>query len=213
MLPWVLTLLCSTFVTLDDKTFSWDFEDAAPGLLPKGWVVARTGEGKGSAWQVAEDQTAPRGSKTLVQTAESPSPMFNLCVVEDSKFQDGTLSVSFKALKGKTDQGGGIFWRYLDANNYYVARYNPLENNYRLYHVVGGKRTQFGGKEGLKAPAGEWHTLKVDVRDDSFTCYLNGKVEIESRDGTFTKPGKVGLWTKADAQTAFDGFEVVNVSK
>ena len=38
---------------------------------------------------------------------------------------------------------------------------NPLEDNYRLYHVVAGKRVQFGGKEGVKVPVGTWHTLKV----------------------------------------------------
>ena len=34
------------------------------------------------------------------------------------------------------DQGGGPVWRYQDANNYYIARMNPLEDNYRVYKVV-----------------------------------------------------------------------------
>ena len=29
--------------------------------------------------------------------------------------------MAFKAMKGKDDQGGGIVWRYQDANNYYIA--------------------------------------------------------------------------------------------
>jgi hypothetical protein len=29
---------------------------------------------------------------------------------------------------------------------------------------------------------------------------------LEGKDDTFTKAGKVGLWTKADAQTHFDEF-------
>ncbi len=121
---------------------------------------------------------------------------------------DVEVTVAFKANEGQKDQGGGIAWRYQDENNYYVARFNPLEDNYRLYRVVTGKRTQFGAKEGLKAKAGEWHTLAVKMVGDKITCSLNGKAEIEATDKTFEKDGKVGLWTKADARTSFDNVQI-----
>ncbi len=191
----------------EPKAVKQDFEGATVGSVPKGWTAAKTGTGEGSAWAVTEDKTAPKGPKVLAQTAESPGPMFNLCVADDTSFKDVEVTVAFKAVKGKKDQGGGIVWRYADANNYYVARFNPLEDNYRLYHVVDGKRTQFGGKEELKAKAGEWHTLTVKMVGDKITCSLNGKIEIEAKDTTLTKAGKVGLWTKADAQTYFDDFQ------
>src|SRR4051794_6159528 len=120
----------------EPKAVKHDFEGTKVGDMPKGWTVAKTGTGEGSVWKVAEDKTAPNGSKVLAQTAESPNAMFNLCVVNDSAFQDVEISVSFKAIKGKNDQGGGIVWRYKDEKNYYVARFNPLEDNYRLYHIV-----------------------------------------------------------------------------
>jgi hypothetical protein len=85
---------------------------------------------------------------------------------------------------------------------------NPLEDNYRLYHVVAGKRTQIAGKEGIKIPAGEWHSLKIEMQGDKIECYLDGKKEIEFKDSTIDKPGKVGLWSKADAQSHFDQFAV-----
>ena len=69
------------------------------------------------------------------------------------------VSVAFKAVEGKIDQGGGIVWRYQDANNYYIARYNPLEDNYRLYKVIAGKRTQLATRGRAEVPAGKWHTL------------------------------------------------------
>src|SRR5207247_8013864 len=106
----------------------------------------------------------------------------NLCVADANSFKYVEASVAFQAVKGSKDQGGGIVWRYIDANNYYVARYNPLEDNYRLYHVVAGKRTQFGGKEKLKVKEGQWHTLKIKMVGDAITCWLNGKVEIEAKD-------------------------------
>ena len=122
--------------------------------------------------------------------------------------KDVEVTVEFKAMAGKKDQGGGIIWRYQDANNYYLARMNPLEDNYRFYKVVAGKRTQLAGEEDIKVPAKEWHTLKIKMAGEKVECYLDGKKEIEATDATFTKAGQVGLWTKADAQTYFDGFQV-----
>lgn len=209
----VLLMVTGVVVAEEPKAMKTDFEGATVGSVPKGWTVAKTGTGEGSVWKIAEDKTAPKGPKVLAQTAESPGPMFNLCVADDTNFKDVEASVAFKAVKGKKDQGGGIVWRYADANNYYIARFNPLEDNFRLYHVVAGKRTQFGGKEELKAKAGEWHTLTIKMVGDAITCSLNGKVEIEAKDATYTKPGKVGLWTKADAQTYFDDLQAKELTK
>jgi len=118
------------------------------------------------------------------------------------------VMVAFKAVRGKKDQGGGIVWRYKDANNYYIACINPLEDNYRVYKVVDGKRTQLQTKERLKVPAGEWHDLKIKTKGDRIECFLDGKKELDTKDGTFTDAGKIGLWTKADAQTEFDDLRV-----
>ncbi len=179
------------------------------GKLPKDWKADKTGKGEGSVWRVIAYDTSP--SKTgcaLAQTADGPRRMFNLCVLEKSKYGDVEVKVAFKALKGKIDQGGGIVWRYQDANNYYVARMNPLEDNYRFYKVVNGKRTQLATQEGLKVPAGEWHTLEIECIGNKIECELDDKVILKLEDNTFAKPGKVGLWTKADAVTAFAGFTV-----
>lgn len=207
----LLFVFLGTISAQESKEMKADFEGDAVGTAPKGWTVTKTGTGEGSVWKIAEDPTAPKGSKVLAQTAESPGPMFNLCVADRTSFKDVDASVAFKAVKGSSDQGGGIVWRYIDANNYYVARYNPLEDNYRLYHVVAGKRTQFGGKEKLKVKEGEWHTLNIKMIGEKITCSLNGKVEIEASDKTHTQSGQVGLWTKADAQTYFDDFRASEV--
>ena len=84
---------------------------------------------------------------------------------------------------------------------------NPLENNFRLYKVVDGKRTQLGSVD-VKAPAGKWHTLRIVQEGNSIQCYLNDKLELESKDETFNQPGKIGFWTKADAQTHFADLKV-----
>jgi hypothetical protein len=205
----VLALLGATALAADDKTRSFAFKKDEVGKVPAGWTAEKTGKGEGSVWKVVADDTAP--SKTglaLAQTAESPGSLFNLCVANDTNYKDVEVSVAFKALKGKNDQGGGLVWRYQDANNYYIARMNPLEDNYRLYKVVAGKRIQLAGKEDVKVPTGEWHTLKIEQKGDEIECYLDGKELLKAKDDTFQKAGKVGLWTKSDAQTAFDNFGV-----
>ena len=62
-------------------------------------------------------------------------------------------------------------------------------------------------KEEVKVPAGEWHKLTVKTTGDQIVCYLDGKKALEAKDDAFQKAGKVGLWTKADAQTNFDDFQ------
>ena len=191
----------------DAKTFCFVGSDA--GELPKGWTADKTGRGEKSVWRVVADSTSP--SKTgyaLAQTSKSPGRVFNLCVLDDSNYRDVEVKVSFKAMKGEEDQGGGIVWRYQDANNYYVARMNPLEDNYRFYKVVDGRRSQLATKEGLKVPVGEWHTLEIECVGNKVECELDGEDILEIEDDTFKKSGKVGLWTKADAQTYFDNFVV-----
>ena len=191
-------------------TFSKD----SAGKVPAGWKVDKTGKGEGSNWSVVADDTAPgKTGFALMQTAESPTAMFNLCVLEDSRFLDGEVEVAFKAVKGDHDQGGGIVWRYQDANNYYIARMNPLEDNLRLYKVVDGKRIQLATDDKVKAAAGTWHTLKIKHTGKQIAVYFDGKKLLEASDEAFAKAGKVGLWTKADAQTRFDVLVVRAASK
>jgi hypothetical protein len=41
-----------------------------------------------------------------------------------------------------------------------------------------------------------------------FEVYFNGTKLYEVEDQTFTQPGKVGVWTKADSLTHFDDLSV-----
>jgi hypothetical protein len=204
-----VALLGTAVATAEEKAMTLKFDKGDVGKVPAGWKADKTGKGEGSIWKVVADETTP--SKTgyaLAQTAESPSVLFNLCVADDTNYKDVEVSVSFKAMRGKRDQGGGIVWRYQDHNNYLLARMNPLEDNYRFYKVVAGTRTQLATKEDLKVPAGEWHVLKIKQKDDAVECYLDGKKELEAKCDAIEKAGKVGLWTKADAQTYFDNLTI-----
>ena len=99
----------------------------------------------------------------------------------------------------------GLVWRAKDANNYYIARANALENNVTIYHTVNGRRTE--KKRVATSVAGSiWHSLRVDFAGGHFIVTLDGKNALEWDDDTFKEAGKVGAWTKADSVTLFDDF-------
>jgi hypothetical protein len=204
-------LIASAFLPAagdEARTFTFGRDDL--GKLPKGWKADHTGKGEGSVWKVVADDTAPsKSGYALAQTAEGPDAFFNLCVAEDTKYAGLELSVEFKAVKGKEDQGGGVVWRYKDADNYYTCRMNPLEDNFRVYKVVGGRRRQLATtKNDVKVPAGEWHKITVTMKGDIIECFLDGQKQLDAKDDTFKEAGKIGLWSKADARTHFDNLTV-----
>ncbi len=210
----VVLLLGAALAAGEEKKPLFQLGKSDEGRLPAGWKAAKTGKGEGSVWKVVADETAPsKSGYVLAQTAEGPSSLFNVCVAEDTKYKDVELSVAFKAVAGKKDQGGGFVWRYQDNDNYYLCRLNPLEDNYRVYKVVNGKRSAEFQDETVKVPLNEWHTLKAKMVGDHIECFLDGKKILDVKDSSITEVGKVGLWTKADAQTHFDQFTVKDPRK
>ena len=177
--------------------------------MPAGWKAGYTDPAEGKAvWAVSEDPTAPSPPYVLSLTkTESAARIFNLAIAEKPAFKDVDLSVKIKANSGKEDQGGGLVWRYKDENNYYICRVNPLENNYRVYKVVEGKRTQLQSAD-ANTETGKWHTLRAVMTGNQITCYVDGKKVLEATDDTFKDAGRVGLWTKADAASSFDNLVV-----
>jgi hypothetical protein len=98
-----------------------------------------------------------------------------------------------------------VIWRCKDANNYYIARANALEDNVTIYHTINGKRTE-KKRVNMKVSPNQWHTLRVDFQGNQFKVSFNGQSALDWQDDTFKDAGKVGLWTKADSVTAFDDF-------
>jgi hypothetical protein len=176
----------------------WSFKDETEGKLPRGFKE-EVGE-----WKLVTTD----GEKVLAQQAKNSNATFNLVfVTEISQVKDVDLSVKIKVVAGETDQGGGLVWRGSDKSNYYLVRFNPLEDNYRLYKVQNGKRALLLDAD-VKAAAG-WHTLRVTMKGDQIVTYFDGKKYHEYKDSTFTEKGMVGLWSKADAQTYFDDLTIL----
>ena len=187
---------------------SWNYDGS--NRLPAGWKVEGTNQkGPLATWQIVSDKSAPSGENTLMMVAPNHDSggTFNLCWTGGVQFLDGTIEVNFKALKGEEDQGGGVIWRAQDKDNYYIARFNPLEDNFRVYSVHEGDRRTLASAK-IAFPAGKWHSLKIVQQGNRFQGYLNGKEILEGQSDLFPRSGGVGLWTKADAVTAFDNFSV-----
>jgi hypothetical protein len=178
-----------------------NFDDATPGGAPGGWTATKTGTGE-PKWAVVADDTAPSKPNVLKQSGEATYPV---CIKDATSIKDGFVEVKFKPVSGKEDQAGGLIWRCKDADNYYIARANALEDNVTIYHTIKGKRASFKNTN-TKVASGAWHTLRVDFEDNKFTVTFDGNKVIEATDDSFTEAGKVGLWTKADSVTLFDDF-------
>jgi hypothetical protein len=128
-----------------------------------------------------------------------------VCIKGDTSVKDGYVEVKFKPISGREDQAGGLIWRAKDANNYYIARANALENNVAIYDTVNGRRTE-RTRTRMTVTGNQWHTLRVDFQGDLFTVTLDGKRALDWSDATFKDAGNVGVWTKADSVTLFDDF-------
>jgi hypothetical protein len=208
----VLILLTGTAMSAQKRTF--DFERDAVGQPPKGFQFAHTAKtGAPGRWVVQQDG----GAKCLAQTdPDRTRSRFPMAVVTDVNAADVDLSVRFKPISGRVDQAAGLVWHYQDEDNYYIARANALEGNVVTYKVQQGKRTDLpvkgeGRTYGKKAnvPSQQWGTLRIVANGPRIEVYVNGSKLYEVEDTTFTSPGKVGVWTKADSVTCFDDLTVV----
>jgi hypothetical protein len=188
----LLGLVVAGLVAAGEDLRTWTFEMDEPGTIAKGFT------NEVGKWEVV----ATKEGRVLAQKAENPDATFNVTLVSGTSTRDLDLSVRLKPVAGKEDQGGGLVWRAKDARNYYIARYNPLEDNFRVYKVVDGKRTMF---QDAKAPKSDgWRSIRVVMKDDHIECYLDGTKLLDVQDATFPEAGRVGLWSKADAQSYFD---------
>ena len=175
---------------------------AAEAQMQDGWQSGSTGKGA-ARWEVAERQLVYRGGADFGWAVNGPV------------IQDGFVEVRFRPLEGREDEAGGVVWRWQDAKNYYIARANALENNVVAYKMVNGKRTDLkpidaGARAyGVRATVTPraWHTLRVDFKGPEFVVRFDRDLATFTvRDEALKAAGRVGIWSKADSVTEFEGF-------
>ena len=206
-----ITLMEKEISPLESDTL-FSFDNCTNKTLSGNWLQFFTGRGEHTKWEIVKDGN----NQVLAQlSSDQPNYHFNGIVFNQFIAKNIELTVKMKAISGRKDQGGGFIWRCIDKDNYYVVRANPLEDNVVLYKVVDGDRSDLpvlekGHSYGVdvKKLGNKWNTLKLRVVDDLFTVYLNGEEIFKVKDQTFSRQGKIGLWTKADAVSYFDNFQV-----
>ncbi len=146
----------------------------------------------------------------LAQTARNEDAVFNVIIRTDVLYADVDVSVRLKAVKGFVDQGGGIIWRVKNAKSYYLTRYNPLEDSFRVYKVLDGKRSQLAS---VKAPGDtNWHTLHVTMKGTKIHSTFDDRIQIDLEDDSIRGYGRIGLWTKSDSQSYFADLQITGPS-
>jgi hypothetical protein len=120
-------------------------------------------------------------------------------------FRNGEITVRFKGISGRIDQGAGILFNLKPNGDYLTVRANPLENNLVLWKFEKGKRSSVQWVRNTPTPTRQWHDLKVRIVGTKVEGYINGKLYLEH---TLPEPvtGRIGLWSKADSYVYFDGF-------
>lgn len=187
---------------------SLDFDNFESDKVPTGFRSTLAGEGQSVSWVVKEEPSAPSGTKVLAQTSvDELGYRFPILLYDKFTAEDVEVSVQFKTISGKIDQVAAIITRFQDQDHFYMVRANALEGEVKLYKVVDGVRQSLA-RENAQVSPGEWHTLKLAVKDKHFTVFFDGKSLFEKEDDTFKAAGKVGLATKADSVTIFDNFQI-----
>ena len=161
-----------------------------------------------SKWKFVAGQWTRRasgGRQVLAQIVETQP--WAVAILEDQKFDDVDATVRFRPISGKEDASGGVIVRAKDGRNYLLVRANALENNFRLYTIVNGKRSTIASARVTEPKLGEWHRIRVVAKGPKIQAYLDDALLLDHEDKTFTG-GWVGLWTKADSVTEFADLEV-----
>ena len=171
---------------------------ALPSLAQAQCEAAVTAGGRPPArWESAEGGMT---EATRLRVADR----YPLCIYPAPVARDVDVTLRFRPVGGRMDRAGGIALRLQDENTYYVLRANAAEDNVRLYHVTGGRRVQFAGRERLPIAMGAWHTLRLRLEGDRFMVWLDEEPLFEARDGRIAGAGRVALWSITDSQTVFE---------
>jgi len=126
-------------------------------------------------------------------------------------FREGEISLRFKGISGRIDQGAGILFNLKPNGDYLTVRANPLENNLVLWKFEKGKRSSVKWVRDVATPTKTWHELKVLIKGNNLDASLNGKHYLSHQ---LAQPvsGKIGVWSKADSHMYIDDYRVVSDS-
>ena len=158
-------------------------------------------------WTVEGDRAAAvithQGSKWTAKEGY-PLALFN----EPIEFANGTVLMDFKLVAGSDDYSAGLVFGHAGPGYYYV-RYNTKDGNVALWRMDGPKRTVImHGEHHEQLAKNAWHTLELTVDGAKIRARVNGGPLAVEHQLDRPVTGRLGLWTKPDATTAFRNLRV-----
>jgi hypothetical protein len=182
----------------------WSFDKDEVGRAPGGFEFAVTAKKQPGKWVIVKDGD----NHVLAQVdRDKTERRFAMALVENFSYKNVKISVKAKPVAGEVEMVAGVVWRYKDADNYYVARWNT--DSVRVDRVVNGERQLMTPREiNIALAPKAWHTLTVEHRGDDIKVFVGKEMVFEGKDKTYTDAGRIGVWIKADSLTYFDDLSV-----
>lgn len=185
--------------------FSDGFDTSLVGGAPAGWTVAS------GTWTVELNLSAPSAPNVVRQSNKTEGEP-TLLADKAGEWSDLDATVKVNILGGEQGQAGGLTFRYKDAKNYYVVRYNHAEGQWNLFRTIDGKRQKYDAVEnnGFNGSLDQWFDVHLVAKGAHITVTSGNRTVIDYNETEAGAPttGKVGIWVRYDSQTLFDDFSV-----
>ncbi|OPZ87249.1 MAG: Serine/threonine-protein kinase AfsK [bacterium ADurb.Bin429] len=208
--------VCMLFVLLLALISPWP-ATAAEGVLlqddftkptPNRWAIVDEGkQGAPSNW-IALRGTF--GQLSNINTADAPKWSGTYALAGDAEWKDYTFSLLVRSFD---DDGLGIIFRYVDANNYYRFRWSGVKswwNGRVLERVVDGKWTVLA-QDNVGYDMAVYHAIAVSLKEEHISLYVDNMTAplFDLKDaGSPLTHGKVGLYAWGNSGVYFDNVAV-----
>jgi hypothetical protein len=161
--------------------------------------------GTQNQWTVVRDATAGSAIEhSGVISSEDRSP---LAIYKPALLKNADISVRFKSIGGRANQGGGVALRVMTPDTYYLVRADARRDRVLFLRSSNGETEEIAGVDADIADS-SWHTLAIRAEDDRFTVSLDGVWLFTGFDKTLSRAGRIALWTKSDSVTRFDSIAI-----
>lgn len=179
-------------------------EAMVEGLLSEWCVQATKQTGPLATWELLNDTTGPGGESLLALTRPNHDneDTINLLWNRRGGFLNGGIEFKLKTRGGQKARGGGVVWRVMDKNNYYMVFADTSANAVNLYSVKNGTPASLA-RAAFDPAAQEWITIRIETWGEQIAVGINGRKLIDVTDDTLRRPGGIGYCTRADAATLF----------
>ncbi len=128
----------------------------------------------------------------------------------DCETGDGTITVTVRRNATSSDQA--VFFRGVDASNFWIADLRASDNTFKLFKCVSGSYTAPGGTDSVSKTfsANTDYVLQVILNGNSISATVDGGSALSVTDSFAATATVHGLWDShgSGAQPDFDDFTV-----